>query len=279
MSEVSDTLFDMLSLEQKTFLSMKCTLYQGNWERLCSYMDNVKDDAVLQYRDKDKARAALYMTKVQLSALRVHDITNQDRVVITRVLYSNSKMYHILYDYIDAFPFVKMYSDSAEVYFDFTSIKQAFPDILDYKEMLRYRVLSASYKCIEQLFSPLSGTNLIVFLNGYLCKLLLHYVYGTATSIDIPYNTLMQFFSSEEVLLLLLSDRLKAAEIFEVVDIRRISPAVKETYLHLDINTSRSIYRGTLSSSGGINLIVYIKENKLLQEEILIDELSTGDLI
>lgn len=279
MSEVSDMLFDMLSLEQKTFLSMKCTLYQDNWEKLCSYMDNVKDGAVLQYRDKDKARAALYMTKVQLSALRVYDITNQDRVVITRVLYPNSKMYHILHDYIDAFPFVKMYSDSAEVYFDFTSVKQAFPDILDYKEMLRYRVLNASYKCIEQIFSPLRGTNLIDFSNGYLCKLLLHYVYGTATSMDIPYNTLMQFFSPEEVLLLLLSDRLKNAEIFEVVDIRRISPAVKETYLHLEINTSRSIYRGTLSSSGGINLIVYIKENKLLQEEILIDELGTGDLI
>ena len=104
MSEVSDTLFDMLSLEQKTFLSMKCTLYQDNWERLCSYMDSVKDDAVLQYRDRDKARAALYMTKVQLSALRVHDITNQDRVVITRVLYSNSKMYHILRDYIQNEP-------------------------------------------------------------------------------------------------------------------------------------------------------------------------------
>lgn len=32
MSKVSDMLFDMLNLEQKTFLSMKCTLYQDNWE-------------------------------------------------------------------------------------------------------------------------------------------------------------------------------------------------------------------------------------------------------
>ena len=279
MSEISDMLFDMLSLEQKTFLSMKCTLYQDNWERLCSCMDSKKGDYVLRYKDKDKARAALYMTKVQLSTLRVREITGQDKIVVTRTLYHNSKMFSILRDFIEAFPFTKIHSDNSEVYFEFTNIKQTFPDILDYKEMLRYRI-SGTYRSLEQNFSKLEGVDredLVAFANGYLTKLLMCYIYGTASSIDIPYNTLRKFLLPEEVTLL--SDSLVANDILNSARVQRISPATDDAYLHLEIDDSRSIYRRTLSGSDDINLIIYIKENKLLQEEILIDELSTGDLI
>lgn len=279
MSKVSDMLFEMLNLEQKAYLSMKCTLYKDNWERLCSCMDSKKGDYVLRYKDKDKARAALYMTKVQLSALRVREITGQDKIVVTRTLYPNSKMFSILRDFIEAFPFTKMHSDNSEVYFEFTNIKQTFPDILDYKEMLRYRI-SGTYRSLEQNFLRLEGIDredLVAFANGYLIKLLMHYIYGTASSIDIPYNTLRKFLLPEEVTLL--SDSLVANDILDSAGVQRISPAVDDAYLHLEIDDSKSMYRRTLSGSGDINLIIYIKENKLLQDEILIDELSTGDLI
>ena len=279
MSKVSDMLFEMLNLEQKAYLSMKCTLYQDNWERLCSCMDSKKGDYVLRYKDKDKARAALYMTKVQLSALRVREITGQDKIVVTRTLYPNSKMFSILRDFIEAFPFTKIHSDNSEVYFEFTNIKQTFPDILDYKEMLRYRI-SGTYRSLEQNFSKLEGIDredLVAFANGYLIRLLMHYIYGTASSVDIPYNTLRKFLLPEEVTLL--SDSLVANDILDSARVQRISPATDDAYLHLEIDDSKSMYRRTLSGTGDINLIIYIKENKLLQDEILIDELSTGDLI
>lgn len=242
-------------------------------------MDSKKGDYVLRYRDKDKARVALYMTKVQLSALRVREITGQDKIVVTRTLYHNSKMYSILHDFIEAFPFTKMHSDNSEVYFEFTSVKQAFPDILDYKETLRYRI-SGTYRSIEQKFSKLRGIDredLLVFANGYLMKLLFNYVYGTDSSIDIPYNTLRRFLLPEE--LTLLNDSLVANDILETAEVRRISPATDDAYLHLVIDESRGIYKRSMNDSGDSNLIIYIKENKLLQDDILIDELGAGDLI
>lgn len=270
MSKMSEMFYKMLNKEQDRYIEMKCDLYTDNFNKISGYINKEG------FSTKDIARAALILTKIQLSAIRMYTIDPKDVIVVPRQLYPNSKMYTILKLAEGAFPYLNIVDTRYEVYFKLIRVRINFSEILDYYIRLRHKVYTM-YSKMEGTFKVLEGVDrrgIITFSNGYLFRLLEDYILGTKSYCDIDYSALALFLSEGEIETLRV--KLLETDILGVAEVRT-SKGTLENYLHLEPNTSKSKYKSYAGTELCNSLYLYIKKEKLLSD-VLLDQLFTEEL-
>lgn len=267
MSKMSEMFYKMLNKEQDRYIAMKCDLYTDNFNKISGHINKEG------FSTKDIARAALILTKIQLSAIRMYIIDPKDVIVVPRQLYPNSKMYTLLKLAEGAFPYLTIVDTRYEVYFKLIRVRINFSEILDYYIRLRHKVYTM-YSKMEGTFKVLEGVDrrgVITFSNGYLFHLLEDYVLGTKSYCDIDYSALALFLSEGEIETLRL--KLLETNILGVAEVR----GTLEKYLHLEPNISKSKYKSYAGTEACNSLYLHIKKEKLLSD-VLLDQLFTEEL-
>lgn len=283
MAHLDDTLYSMLNNQQDRYLILKGSLYDSNYKAIKGYLGQT------DLSDKDLARVVMFITKLQLSAIRTYTIAMEDTIVVQRNLYPNSKLYRLVERCLGAFPYLSMRDTRYEVYFKFDRMEYYvrdsacyFEGILSFYRNLRCEIYKI-YNKLEETYPTLEGVDredLITFANGYLIRLLQSYILGTKSYLTVDYSILRGFLLEEEISLL--TKKLVESGVVSIAEKRSSgfqgTDAYKSTYLYLELDITKGRY-ATKADTKGINPIYqFFKEQGTIENEALLNQLKIEEL-